>query len=181
MVVTVGRVVGVEAKGIELAGRLRDGLREIAEAAARFPRRPRVFFEEWNDPLISGIRWVEELIEIAGGEPAFPELREKKAARDRIVAPEAVPPRAPEVIIASWCGRKVKKGAIRSRPGWEAVPAVRSGHIYEIASAVILQPGPAALTEGVRQIHAILARVLGVEIPPGLVPCWHLDRDLGVG
>ena len=179
MVVTVARVAGVEGKGLELAGKLRNGLQAIEASAARFPRRPRVFFEEWNDPLISGIRWVDELIEIAGGEPAFPGLREQKAAKDRIVTLQAVAARAPDIIIASWCGRKVKKGSIRSRAGWEAVPAVRAGHIYEIASAVILQPGPAALTEGVRQIHAIIASVLGIGVGPELSPEWPLDRDLG--
>ncbi|MBI4603457.1 MAG: cobalamin-binding protein [Planctomycetes bacterium] len=178
MVLTVARIAGVEARGLELVGWLERELRTIADSRALFPRRPRVFFEEWKDPLISGIRWVEELIEVAGGEPVFPELRDKKSAKERVVEPGAVAARDPEVIIASWCGRKVQKAAIRSREGWGAVSAVRLGHIYEIASAVILQPGPAALTEGVRQIHAILATVVGAGVDPGLAPSWPLDRDL---
>jgi iron complex transport system substrate-binding protein len=178
MVLTVARIAGVEARGLELAGRLEGELRAIAGSAARFSRRPRVFFEEWNDPLISGIRWVDELIEVAGGEPVFRELRGGKAAKERIVEPAAVAARDPEVVIASWCGRKVDKTAIRSRQGWQAVSAVRAGDIYEVASAVILQPGPAALTEGVRQLHAIIARVAGAEPDPELAPSWPLDPEL---
>jgi iron complex transport system substrate-binding protein len=181
MVLAVARLVGAEAKGIELAGRLEGDLRAIAGSAKRFARRPRVFFEEWDDPLISGIRWVEELIEIAGGECVFPELREKKAARDRVVTPADVAARNPEVVLASWCGKRVAKRVIRARDGWESVSAVRAGHIYEVASAVILQPGPAALTEGVRQIHALLARVAGVAVDPRLAPAWPLDKDLVAG
>jgi iron complex transport system substrate-binding protein len=118
-----------------------------------------VFFEEWKDPLISGIRWVEELIEIAGGDPIFPELRNEKAAKGRIVDPADVIPRAPDVIVASWCGMKVSPEAIRARPGWGGIPAVRNGRIFEIKSTYILQPGPAALTDGVRQLHSIIAAV----------------------
>ncbi len=159
MVTTLSRIVGVPEKGAALVAELRAGLDAIAEKARRLPRRPRVFFEEWKDPLICGIRWVEELIEIAGGEPVFPELRFEKGAKGRIVDPASVIPRAPDVIIASWCGMKVNKRAIAERPGWDAIPAVRDGHIYEIKSTYILQPGPAALTEGVRQLHDIIARV----------------------
>jgi len=132
----------------------------IAASAARFPYRPRVLFEEWYDPLISGIRWVDELIEIAGGDSVFPELRECQAAKDRIVNPAVVIERDPQVIIGSWCGRQVKKDLIRTREGWANISAVRNGRIYEIKSAYILQPGPAALTEGLRQLHEILARVV---------------------
>jgi iron complex transport system substrate-binding protein len=178
MVLTVARIAGVEARGLELVGQLERELGAIAASAGRFPWRPRVFFEEWMDPLISGIRWVEELIEVAGGEPVFPELRDKKSAKDRVVEPGAVAARDPQVIIASWCGRKVKKADIRSRKGWGAVSAVGSGHIYKMDSAVILQPGPAALTEGVRQLHAILATVVGAAVDSGLAPAWPLDRDV---
>ena len=122
-----------------------------------FPRRPRVFFEEWDAPLISGIRWVEELVEVAGGAPIFPELADAGLAKDRIVDPAEVARRDPQVIFASWCGKKMKKATIRSRPGWDTVSAVRDDRIYEIKSTYILQPGPASLTEGVRQLHAILA------------------------
>lgn len=178
MVLALARLVGEEKKGLELVARLDGDLRAVAESAARFPRRPRVFFEEWHEPLISGIRWVDELIEVAGGEPIFPELRVSRAARGRIVTPAEVAKRDPEVVIGSWCGRKVKKGVIRSREGWSQVCAVRAGHIYEIASAVILQPGPAAITEGLRQAHAILAHSLGVNVDVRLAPSWPLDRDL---
>lgn len=177
MVLTVARLVGVEAKGLALVQRLQAELEAVARSAARFPRRPRVFFEEWNDPLISGIQWVDELVEVAGGTPTFPELRSGKAAKERIVAPDAVVARNPEVIVASWCGRKVKKALIRTRPGWSSIDAVRAGNIFEIASAHILQPGPGALTEGVRQLHAILAQVVGVEVDGALAPAERLDRD----
>jgi iron complex transport system substrate-binding protein len=161
MILTLARIVGVPEKGEVLVAGFRAGLDEIASAAALLPRRPRVLFEEWKDPLIYGIRWVEELIEIAGGDPVFPELRNEKGAKGRIVDPAAVIPRAPDVIIASWCGMKVNRDYIRSRPGWDAIPAVRNGHIYEIKSTYILQPGPAALTEGVRQLHRFIAQAVG--------------------
>ena len=156
MIRTLARITGVPERGEALIAELNAGLDAIRESAARMPRRPRVFFEEWNDPLISGIRWVEELVEIAGGDPVFPELRNEQGAKGRIVDPGEVAMRQPDVVIASWCGRKVDKSKISTRVGWEAVPAVRSGQIHEVKSAVILQPGPAALTEGVRQIRAIL-------------------------
>lgn len=157
MIRTLARITGVPERGEALIAELNAGLDAIRESAARLPRRPRVFFEEWHDPLISGIRWVEELVEIAGGEPIFPELRHEQGAKGRIVDPAEVAKRQPEVVIASWCGRKVQPETIRSRPGWENTPAVRNGRIHEIKSAVILQPGPASLTEGVKQIHAILS------------------------
>ncbi len=163
MILTLARIVGVPGRGAALVGELQKGLRDIAESAARFSRRPRVFFEEWHDPLISGIRWVDELVEIAGGEPVFPELRAGSSAKDRIVDPSAVASRDPEVVIASWCGRKVNKDFIRARPGWDSAPAVRNNHIFEIKSTYILQPGPASLTEGVRQLHKIIGEVVGVE------------------
>jgi iron complex transport system substrate-binding protein len=115
-----------------------------------------VFFEEWDDPLISGIRWVEELVEIAGGTPIFPELAEARLAKNRVVDPAEVVRRDPELILASWCGKKMRKATIQSRPGWDRVSAVRDDRIYEIKSTYILQPGPASLTEGVFQIHEVL-------------------------
>jgi len=160
MMLMVARIVGAERSGMALVARLRDELAQIAVAAREFPRRPRVFFEEWMDPLISGIRWVDELIEIAGGEPVFPELRNQHSAGGRIVQPSAVVAANPEVIIASWCGRKVNFDVIRGREGWCSIDAVRAGHVYEIKSTYILQPGPAALTDGVRQIHKILSEVV---------------------
>lgn len=153
-------LIGCEAKGQALAGTLERGLDQIRESAARFDRHPRTFFEEWPDPLISGITWVEELVEIAGGEPIFPELRGRRLAKDRIVQADEVVGRDPEIIIGSWCGKRVKKSTITGRPGWDRVAAVRNDHIYEIDSTYILQPGPAALTEGVRQLHALLTKVM---------------------
>lgn len=180
-ILTVARMVAAESAGIELVTRLGGELERISVSASRFPRRPRVFFEEWMDPLISGIRWVEELIEVAGGEPVFPNLRRQQSAQGRIVDPAAVVEANPEVIVASWCGRKVNKSQIRAREGWGAIDAVRAGHIYEVKSTYILQPGPAALTEGVRQLHAILARVARGEPAPGLEPAERLDPDLADG
>ncbi|MGH9534350.1 MAG: cobalamin-binding protein [Terriglobales bacterium] len=177
MIAALARLVGVEAKGRELAARLEAELSAIRDSARRFPRRPRVWFEEWHEPLIGGIRWVEELVTVAGGDPLFPELLPAAAARDRILTPEQVAQRQPEVIIASWCGRKANKDWIRGRPGWQELPAVRAGHVYEIKSTYILQPGPAALTEGVRQLHALLARAVGVSVPPALAPAERLDPE----
>src|SRR4029078_6237807 len=111
---------------------LERGLDAIRASASRFPRRPRVFFEEWDEPLISGIRWVEELVEIAGGTPIFPALRHAGLAKNRIVPADAARDAAPDVILASWCGKKVRKARIVERPGWDTVPAVRTGAIFEI-------------------------------------------------
>jgi len=157
MIRMLGGLVGCQREAEQLADRLSADLDRIRESAAMFPRRPRVFFEEWDAPLISGIRWVEELVEVAGGAPIFPELADAGLAKDRIVDPAEVARRDPQVIFASWCGKKMKKATIRSRPGWDTVSAVRDDRIYEIKSTYILQPGPASLTEGVRQLHAILA------------------------
>lgn len=178
MILTLAGLVGTPQKGKALASALTSGLEEIRGSARRFPRRPRVFFEEWNEPLISGIQWVEELIELAGGEPVFPELRQKPLARDRILDPGNVVSRDPEVVIASWCGVKVNKDRITARPGWSGITAVRQGHVYEVKSTYILQPGPAALTEGVRQIHLALAHAVGVEVDPRLRPHERVDAVL---
>jgi iron complex transport system substrate-binding protein len=159
MIRMLGGLIGRAERAEALASRLEADLERIRARASHFARRPRVYFEEWDDPLISGIQWVEELVEIAGGEPIFPELRHAKIAKDRIVQPDEVVRRNPDVIIASWCGKAVKKEKIVSRPGWDALPAVQAGRIHEIKSAFILQPGPASLTEGVRQLHEILKGV----------------------
>jgi iron complex transport system substrate-binding protein len=180
MILTVGRIVGCAEKAARLVTRLQSGLDEIQHSAQRFRHRPKVFFEEWNDPLISGIRWVEELIELAGGEPLYPELRNHKVAKDRILDPSDVAARNPEVIIASWCGRAVKKSLIRERPGWSEVAAVRRGHVYEVKSTYILQPGPASLTEGIRQLHYLIARSVDAEVEPHLAPAEAVDRDARV-
>jgi iron complex transport system substrate-binding protein len=161
MIRIVGGVIGLGERAEALASRVELELDAIRAKAAELPWRPRVFFEEWDDPLISGIRWVEELTEIAGGNPIFPELRDAKMGRDRIVDGGEVVRRAPDVIVASWCGKAVRTAKIAARPGWSDIPAVRAGHLYEIKSPYILQPGPAALTEGVRQLYHIIARVAG--------------------
>ena len=178
MILTIGRIVGCSDRAARLVSSLQKEMDSIGESAKRFPRRPRVLFEEWYDPLISGIRWVDELIELAGGDPIFAEFRENQAARDRIVNPSEVVKRNPDVIIGSWCGRQVKKELIRKREGWEAITAVVNGDIYEIKSAYILQPGPAALTEGLRQLHAILAKAVGQDVAPELCPRERIDADL---
>ncbi len=153
MIRMLGGLVGCQGEAEQLADRLESDLERIRESAARLPRRPRVFFEEWDEPLISGIQWVEELIQIAGGDPIFSELARCGLAKDRIVDPAEVARRNPELVLASWCGKKMKRATIENRPGWTGVTAVRDGHIYEIKSTYILQPGPAALTDGVQQIR----------------------------
>lgn len=177
MILTVGRIVGSD-RAEALVSELNEGLDAIRASAARFPFRPRVYFEEWYDPLISGIRWVDELIEIAGGETVFPELRHQQAAKDRILSPKRVIDVNPQVIIGSWCGRQVKKNLIREREGWERIDAVRDGHIYEVKSTYILQPGPAALTEGIKQIHAILGHCVGEDVATSLKPEEKQDKAL---
>jgi iron complex transport system substrate-binding protein len=178
MIAVLARLVGKRSEGLALIDTLQTGLAAIAASAKTFPHRPRVFFEEWKDPLISGIRWVEELVDIAGGTILFPELAACGKAQDRVVDPAVVAERDPEVILASWCGMKVNKTLIRERPGWVSTSAVRNGHVYEIKSTYILQPGPASLTEGVRQIHKILAHVVGIDIAPALRPTEKLDPHL---
>ena len=157
MIVIVGALVGRIDRAEALVAELSAGLDEIRAAAEKLPRRPRVFFEEWDAPIISGICWVDELIEIAGGQPIFPELRSASLAKHRIVDPGDVVARDPEVIVASWCGKGVKKKSIVERQGWETVSAVKAERIHEIKSTYILQPGPASLTEGVRQLHTCIA------------------------
>jgi len=178
MIAVLSRIVGKQSEGRALIDNLNRGLDAIRESAKSFPRRPRVYFEEWDDPLISGIQWVEELVELAGGDPIFPELRRAGKAKDRVVDPATVVARDPDVILASWCGKKVKKEQICARTGWERISAVRNGHVYEIPSTCILQPGPASLTEGVRQLHAVLARIAGAAVPPALRPAETLEGAL---
>ena len=123
------------------------------------PQRPKIFFEEWDDPLISGIRWVSELIGIAGGDDIFPERAAASLGRDRVVADAgAVISRQPDIIIGSWCGKKFRPDKVAARPGWQDIPAVRDAELHEIKSPLILQPGPAALTDGLDALHAIVAR-----------------------
>jgi len=153
----VAALAGCADRGERLAAELEEGLGRIRERAARLAHRPRVYFEEWYDPLISGIRWVSELVEIAGGDDCFPEHRAGSLAKDRIVAdPSEVVRRAPDVIIGSWCGRKFRPERVAAREGWATIPAVANGHVHEVKSALILQPGPAALTDGVEAIQRIV-------------------------
>ena len=159
MIALLGGMIGVAEKTAALISRLEAGMWAVRESAARLPRRPRVYFEEWDKPMISGIRWVSELIGIAGGEDCFPELASAAGAKLRIIAdPGEVARRAPDIIIGSWCGKKFQPGTVAQRSGWADIPAVRHGHVYEIKSPDILQPGPAALTDGLRQLHAIIQR-----------------------
>jgi iron complex transport system substrate-binding protein len=157
----IGALIGCAPRAETLADDLERGLERITRHAASWTRRPRVFFEEWPDPLISGIQWVDEIVEIAGGTPLLPELRHAKLAKDRICDPADVARRDPEVIIASWCGKPVRPARILERPGWKETSAGRNGHVYEVKSTFILQPGPAALTDGVGQVHRILAAATG--------------------
>lgn len=156
MIRHLGAIVGAAERAEALAAGYEA---RLAEVAARMDRRarPSVYFEEWDEPMITGIKWVSELVEIAGGREAFPALAGHKSARDRIVTPAQVIEAAPDVILASWCGKKVRTDRIAARPGWDAIPAVRDGRIVEIKSPLILQPGPAALTDGLDAILAALA------------------------
>lgn len=132
--------------------------RRIAGTAAGWPRRPRVYFEEWDDPMISAIRWVSELIALAGGEDVFAELGAMPMGRDRVIADVLEPVRrAPDLLIGSWCGKKFRPEKVALRPGWDTMPAVRAGRLHEIKSCDILQPGPAALTDGLAQLHHLIA------------------------
>jgi iron complex transport system substrate-binding protein len=160
-------LVGRAEAGEALASELRQGLERVAEDAAGLARRPRVFFEEWPDPLIAGIRWVSELLELAGADDVCVELRREQGARGRVVAPEEVARRDPELVIASWCGKKAVRARIVSRPGWRQVRAVADDQLYEVKSSVILQPGPAALGDGVQELARIVQAVSrGEKLPP---------------
>jgi iron complex transport system substrate-binding protein len=156
MIRTLGALIGCTEKADALARTLEARLDEVAAEAKARTQRPRVYFEEWDDPMISGIGWVSELIEIAGGIDIFPELRAKPEAKERIVTSEQVIARSPDIVLASWCGKKVRVDSFKARAGWETVPAVRAGRIVEIKSPLILQPGPAALTDGLDAIRAAL-------------------------
>src|SRR6185437_3816535 len=159
MIRTLGALVGAGERADALARSYEE--RVAAARAAQPMRRPKVFFEEWDDPLISGIGWVSELIEAAGGVDIFPELASGRAAKERIVAPADVVARAPDIIVGSWCGKKFRPEKVAARPGFDTVPAVRAGALYEIKSSLILQPGPAALTDGLDAIRRIIAAWAG--------------------
>ncbi|HJW46981.1 MAG TPA: cobalamin-binding protein [Lysobacter sp.] len=155
----LGALVGAGDKANDYADELRRGLDAIESEAAALPRRPKDYFEEWDEPPITGIRWVAELIRIAGGDDVFPERAAESLAKQRILEDaDEVVRRAPDIILGSWCGKKFRPEKVAARPGWNAIPAVRAGELHEIKSPVILQPGPAALTDGVNEIAAIIRR-----------------------
>ena len=157
MLYQVSAMVGQAEQGQQRLNQMRAQLIAIQQTAATFKRRPKVYFEEWDEPHISGIRWVSELIGIAGGDDCFPELAQMPMGKDRIIASgQAIVERAPDIIIGSLCGKKFRPEKAAARQGWQDVPAVRTHQIFEVKSADILQPGPAALTDGVAQLHRII-------------------------
>lgn len=156
VVLAVGGLVGLEARAQAMVQALTAHLGAVAERASRLPRRPRVHVEEWDEPLITGIRWVAEVVELAGGAYLFPERAAGAAAKERIVAPEEVVARDPEVILASWCGKTVRLDAIRGRPGWDRTAAVRAGRVHDVSPTILLQPGPAVLTDGLDEVHRLI-------------------------
>jgi len=162
MTETVGRLVGAEEKALAMVARLEARIAQARSAAderiARIGRRPRVYFEEWDEPLISGIRWASELIEIAGGEDVFAELSRHPSAKERIIKdPLEVIRRAPDMILGSWCGKHFRPERVAVREGWTEIPAVRDGQVHEIKSAIILTPGPVAIEEGLTELARLFA------------------------
>jgi iron complex transport system substrate-binding protein len=156
MIRTVGAIVDANERARQLVGELEIYLAEVRARANALPRRPRVFFEEWDDPLISGIGWVSELVEIAGGIDIFGDRADRGAAKDRVVTAEEVVAREPDLIIGSWCGKKFRPERVMARPGFDRTPAVQRQDVHEIKSSLILQPGPAALTDGIQQLQNII-------------------------
>lgn len=155
----LGAMVGAGEKAERYAQRLEAHIADVRQSASTLPRRPKVYFEEWDDPQISGIRWVSELVAIAGGDDIFPERAACSLAKDRILADGSeVVARMPDIVIGSWCGKKFRPEKVAARAGWEAIPAVRDGELHEVKSPLILQPGPAALTDGLDALHAIIAK-----------------------
>ena len=155
----LGAMVGAFEKADAYARKAEQQIERIQAAAAQFSRRPKVYFEEWDDPLITGIRWVAELVRIAGGDDVFPQMSGESLAKHRILAdPQVVVRAAPDIILGSWCGKRFRPEKVAAREGWDAIPAVRHGDLYEIKSPIILQPGPAALFDGLEAMHGIFSR-----------------------
>ena len=157
MIATLGALTGATEQAAGLIAELENTIAQVQETAHYLPTRPKVYFEEWDAPIISGIRWVSELIAIAGGEDCFAELAQHASAQDRVISdPQQVIARQPDIIIGSWCGKKFRPEQVIARPGWDAIPAVQNGAVHEIKSADILQPGPAAITHGLKQLQGII-------------------------
>ncbi len=160
MIAMLGGMIGCEEKAKALIAKLKAGVDQIKAEVAQRSFRPKVFFEEWDQPLFSGIQWVSELVEIAGGEDIFPELAKESLGKNRIIAdPTEVIRRQPDIIIGSWCGKKFRAEHVREREGWDAIPAVKNNQIHEIKSPIILQPGPAALTDGLEKLYSLISTV----------------------
>ena len=159
VIMTVGRLVGAESRAEAFVRRVSKRLEEIRLAGRALGRRPRVYFEEWDDPMISAIRWVSELIDIAGGEDIFAGRSRGSLAKDRYVQSDEVVERRPDLMIASWCGKPLERESVLSRPGWDGIPAIARGELHEMDPAIILQPGPACLTDGVEALHTLIRRV----------------------
>ena len=162
MIRTVGAMVDANEQAQRLVSELEMGLAEVRERARRLPMRPRVFFEEWDDPLISGIGWVSELVDIAGGIDIFADHAGRGAAKDRVVRIDEVVTQEPDLIIGSWCGKKLRPERVMARPGFDRTPAVQHQDLYEIKSSLILQPGPAALTDGLAALEKIFCQWAGL-------------------
>jgi iron complex transport system substrate-binding protein len=158
-ILLVGGLLGLDKPARDLVQDMRDEIRQLREFSSVWPDRPRVYFEEWHDPLIAGIRWVSEIIELAGGRDIFSDLRDKRSAKERVLDPEEVVRRDPQIILASWCGKPVDVSVIRGRPGWSAISAVKTGRIHEVDGADILSPGPSVMA-GLRTIHEIVQQGL---------------------
>lgn len=177
----VAAMIGATARAEAWIARCEARHREIAAAVAALPRRPRVYFEEWDEPMISAIRWVSELVSMAGGDDIFPELAREPGGRARIVADAMAPARrAPDLIVGSWCGKRFRPEAVAARAGWQDVPAVREGRLHEIKSCDILQPGPAALTDGLERLH-LLVRAAALGEPASNVPDARARRAAQAG
>jgi iron complex transport system substrate-binding protein len=175
-ILMVGGTLGREAAARALVADMQDEIRQVREFSSGWPDRPRVYFEEWPDPSISGIQWVSELIEIAGGQDVFAELRDRREASGRVVSWDEVVRRAPEIIVASWCGKPVDLDAIGARPGWSAIPAVRTGRVHALPAADILSPGP-SLLHGLRALHEIVQACVAGEDPVRVVTSSDASDD----